>query len=137
MSFEFPGQYSVATTQVDETTTQHIIVTASGTMMLVQQYSGSIPDQMLEVMFDTMVEEPKALGYEIEKTDLNRAISNQGVLNGVRAHYKGGDDDVTIDITSTTTKDGGFLILTMIDEASSQDEIPIIEGFWKSVTLKE
>jgi hypothetical protein len=136
LSFEFPGQYTVASTVIDEDITQHIVVTGIGTMMLVQNYQGGIPSGLLDVMFDEMVEEPKAMGLNIERTDIIRTISGQAELKGVRAHYKGKGDDVTIDIVLAEAGDDGFMILTMSDALSEPDERPIIERFWESVALK-
>jgi hypothetical protein len=136
LSFEFPGQYSVASTVVDEGITQHIIVTALGTVMLVQNYEDGLPAGLLDLMYAQMVEEPKAMGLDIEKTDLTRSIANKAVLEGVRAKYKGADDNVTIDIATAKAGKNGFLILTMNDESTSPDEKPMIEQFWQSVSLK-
>jgi hypothetical protein len=136
LSFEYSGKYSVASTQVDDNTTQHIVVTALGTIMLVQNYQDTLPGELLDIMFDKMVEEPKALGLAIEKTELNRAVANSGVLTGVRGHYKGGDDDVTIDITVAQSGSGGFLVLTMHDAFTAPEEKQVIERFWQSLTLE-
>ncbi len=136
LSFEFPGQFSVASSKIDDDITQHIVVTATGTLMLVQNYKGGIPSGLLDVMFDEMVEEPKAMGLDIERTDITRKIADQAELEGVRAHYKGGGDDVTIDIVLAEAGDDGFMILTMYDELSEPNEKPIIERFWGSVAVK-
>jgi hypothetical protein len=136
LSFEFPGQYTVASSDIDENIKQHIVVTAIGTMMLVQDYNGGIPPGLIEAMYAEMVEEPKALGLKIERTEIKRAIAGGKELEGVRAHYKGNGDDVTIDIIVTQAGENGFMILTMYDDLSDPDEKPIIERFWQSVTLK-
>jgi hypothetical protein len=136
LSFEFPGQYTVASTVIDEDITQHIVVTAIGTMMLVQNYKGGIPDGLLDVMFDEMVEEPKAMGLSIDRTDITRKIAGQAELKGVRAHYKGNGDDVTIDMVLAEANEDGFMILTMSDALSEPNERPIIERFWESVAVK-
>jgi hypothetical protein len=135
LSFEYSGKYSVASTPVDDNTTQHIVVTALGTVILVQNYQNALPGGLLDIMFDKMVEEPKAMGLAIEKTELNRTIANSGVLKGVRAYYKGGDDDVTIDIAVTESGSGGFLVLTMNDKYTAPEETQMIEKFWQSLTL--
>lgn len=137
LSFDFPGQYTVASSPVDDTITQHIVVTALGTMMLVQDYEDNLPSGMLEIMYDVMVKEPKALGLDIEKSELTRKIANQDVLTGLQARYKDGDEDVIIDIIATPSGQGGFLIVTMHDKLMLPDESGIIERFWESVTLKK
>lgn len=137
LSFEFPGTYSVASSPVDEETTQHIVVTGLGTMMLVQHYQNTVPTGLLDVMFDKMVEEPKALGLKIDRSNLSRTIANNQILEGTRAYYKGGDDDVTIDITITQTDQGGYMVMTMHDNYTSPDEKKIIERFWQSLVLKK
>jgi hypothetical protein len=136
LSFDYPGQYSVASTVVDTGITQHIVVTALGTVMLVQNYQDGLPAGLLDLMYTQMVEEPKAMGLDIEKTELSRAISNKTELKGVRAKYRGGGDNVTIDIATAEVGTTGFLILTMNDESTSPDEKQMIEQFWQSVTLK-
>jgi hypothetical protein len=136
LSFEFPGQYTVASSVVDTGITQHTVITALGTVILVQNYEDGLPSGLLDAMFDEMVDEPKAMGLPIERTDIDRSISNGGVLKGVRAAYKGPDDNVKIDITTATSSGVGFLILTMNDQTTSPEEAEMIEQFWKSVALK-
>ena len=137
LAFEYPGAYTVASTPVDVGITQHIVVTGLGTMMMVQHYESDIPSTLLDLLFDKMVEEPKALGLKIERTNLSRSISNNQVLEGVRATYKGGDDDVTVDITTTQTDQGGYMVMTMHDAYTSPEEKQIIERFWQSLSLKK
>lgn len=137
LSFEYPGKYSVATSPIDDTTSQHIVVTTFGTIMLVQSYQDELPSGLLDIMFDRMVEDEKAAGIPIERSDLTRKIANGKVLNGVRAHFKGGDDDVTIDITLTPSGKGGYLILTLHDDYTTPEEKPMIERFWETLTLKD
>ena len=136
LSFEFPGEYTVASSKIDDDITQHIVVTATGTLMLVQNYDGGIPFGLTEAMFAEMVAEPKAMGLNIERTDITRKIANNKELSGVRAHYKGNGDDVTIDILLAPAGETGYLVLTMYDEMSEPNEKPIIERFWGSVALK-
>jgi hypothetical protein len=135
LAFEYPGQFNVASTAVDDKTNQHVVATALGTIMLVQHYADGVPSGILDVMFEKMVEEPKALNIPVQRTELNRQISNNMVLKGTRAYYKGGDDEVTIDITTTSTAKGGYLVLTMHDAYTSPEELPMIERFWKSLEL--
>lgn len=137
LSFEFPGQYTVASTAIDVGITQHIIVTALGTVMLVQNYEDGLPAGLLDLMYAQMVEEPKAMGLDIEKTDIERSIANNKTLEGVRAQYRGAGDNVTIDITTASSGPTGYLILTMNDQSTSPEEAQMIEQFWKSVTLKK
>jgi hypothetical protein len=135
LSFEYSGQYTVASTPVDDTTKQHVVMTALGTIMLVQHYESEIPADLLTIMYDKMVEDEKAKGIAIEKSDLSRNIANGQTLKGVRAHYKADDDDVTIDITLTPSGKGGYLVMTMHDDYTSPEEKPMVERFWENLTL--
>lgn len=137
LSFEFPGTLSVATSPVDDNSTQHLVATATGTIMLVQVHKEAFSTALLEDIYNRMMEEPKALGIPIEKTELRRTIANNQVLEGVRGRYKGGDDDVTIDITLTQVGSGSFLVLTMHDKFTTPEEGEMVERFWKSLTLKK
>jgi hypothetical protein len=137
LSFEYPGQYTVASSVVDLGITQHTVITALGTVILVQNYADGLPAGLLNAMFEEMVDEPKAMGLPIERSNISRAISNGGILKGVRAAYKGADDDVKIDIATATSGGIGFLILTMNDQTTSPEEADMIEKFWKSVALKK
>jgi hypothetical protein len=136
LSFEYPGAYSVASTPVDNDTTQHIVVTGLGTVMLVQHYEDRIPFGILNLMFEKMVEEPKALGLKIERTDLHRPIANGKIVDGVRAFYKGDDDEVSIDIITAKASNGGFLVLTLHDNNTAPNEKQMIERFWQSLSIQ-
>jgi hypothetical protein len=135
LSFEYPGTYSVASTPVEDGVTQHIVVTGLGTVMLIQHYETTMPSGLLNLMFDKMVEEPKAMGLKIGRDPLSRKISNGQSLEGVSATYKGGDDDVTIDITATQTKSGGYLVLTLHDNFTAPEEKNVVEQFWETLSL--
>jgi hypothetical protein len=137
LSFEFPGKLTVATSPVDDNSTQHLVATATGTIMLVQIHKKAFSTALLDDVYNRMMEEPKALGIPIEKTELRRTIANNQVLEGVRGKYKGGDDDVTIDITLTQVGSGSFLVLTMHDKYTTPEEGEMVERFWKSLTLKK
>jgi hypothetical protein len=137
LSFEFPGTYSVASTPVDDDITQHIVVTGLGTMMLVQHYEKNIPSGILTLMFDEMVEEPKALGLKIDRTDLHRTIANGQIVDGVKAFYRGKDDEVSIEIVTAKASKGGFLILTMHDNFTAPEEKQMIERFWQSLNIQK
>jgi hypothetical protein len=135
MSFEYSGKFTVASTPVDDTTDQHVVMTALGTMMLVQHYENDLPSDLLKVMYDKMVEDEKAQGVAIEKSELSRRIANGQTLKGVRAHYKADDDDVTIDITLTPSGRGGYLVMTMHDDYTSPEEKQLVEHFWENLTF--
>jgi hypothetical protein len=136
LSFEFPGTLTVATSPIDSASTQHLVATATGTIMLVQNHKEAFSSALLDDVYNRMIEEPKALGIAIQKTELRRTIANGQVLEGVRGKYKGREDDVTIDITFTPVGSSSYLVLTMHDKYTSPEEAEIVERFWKSLTLK-
>jgi hypothetical protein len=136
LSFEFPGTLTVASSALDNNSTQHLVATATGTIMLVQNHKEAFSAVLLEQVYNGMMEEPKALGIPVEKTELRRNIANGQVLEGVRGKYKAGDDDVTIDITLTQVGSSSFLVVTMNDKYTSPEEAEMVERFWRSLTLK-
>jgi hypothetical protein len=135
LSFQYPGKYTLASAKIDDDITQHTVVTALGTMMLVQKYEGGVPAALMDVMFDKMVEEPKAMGLAIQRSTIQRNIANGQTLQGVRASYKGGDDDVNIDFMSTNLGSTGYFILTMNDAFSAPDEVAVVEQFWQQLAI--
>jgi hypothetical protein len=136
VSFEYPGQYTVSSARIDVGINQHMVATALGTMLLIQEYDAGLPGGLTELMYDEMVKEPKALGIDVERSDITRKTADGTELNGVRAYYKATDEDVTIDIITTERNGLGYLIITMNDVVTSPDEKPMVERFWQSVTLK-
>jgi hypothetical protein len=135
LSFEHPDSFAVASTSVDEETTQYIGISANGTMLLVQSYDQTDPASLLEVMYDKLLEEQIAMGTPIEKSPLSRTLSDGAKLTGVTAHYKFTDDEVTLDIAARTLDTGGYLVVTMHDILSAPEEKKVVDRFWQSLSL--
>ncbi len=136
IGFDYPSSISIASSEKDGGVSQHIGVSALGTLVLTQHHDNTDMVEFLDLLYNKMLEEQIALKIPIDKTPLTVTLADGTVLNGIRAHYAAADDDVTMDMITHAKGSGGYVMLTMHDNASAPAEIAIVEQFWKTLKLE-
>jgi hypothetical protein len=136
ISFEHPGNVSVTSTAIDTDSKQFMAATAIGTLVLVQKHGTTNPTSLLNAVYDSLVDEPKAMGLKINREDITRTTANGVTLTGYRATYAGGNDDVTLDVVTTGSKAGGYVVVSLHDKYTAPEEKPFVDRFWASLKLE-
>jgi hypothetical protein len=134
-SFEHPSSIAVNSSAPDDGMTQHIGASGLGTLMLVQVNDNIDLPSLLDTVYNKMVEEPKAMGISIEKSDVKRTLKDGTVISGVKAHYMAKDDDVTIELFTHQGKAASYLAMSMHDMATAPHEKVVIDRFWQTLRL--
>ena len=112
-SFKHLKNYSVSKTIMDEGIEQIMIMTASGSGVLIQKYESFDPTMLQEMMLNEVTKESVNYGYTMERKDYDKTLNSGQELKVLKAalEYKG--ELETYEITAFGGKDEGILIMTM------------------------
>ncbi len=136
VSFEYPGNLNVATSEIDKDIFQHLMASARGTVILVQTYGDLDATKMVDLMTGKMTDDDVAIGDQRDTKTHSRTLADGTVLTGTRSTLKGPGDDVVVEVMAIRQGRGGTMLITRIDNETAPEEAPIIERFWTTLTLK-
>jgi hypothetical protein len=136
-SFRHPGAYAVTSKEIEPGIVQSLLVTATGTMVLVQTYDDIDPSNLVKLMTREITDEDVAAGAQIETKPHNVKLENGAELQGERSQLKANRDDVTVDVVARPVKKGGVLVVTRHDTYTSPEDKALLDQFWSSLAVKE
>jgi hypothetical protein len=136
VSFEYPGNLNVATSEIDEGIFQHLMASARGTLILVQTYGDLDATNMVDLMTGKMTDDDVAIGDRRDTKPHSRTLADGTILTGTRSTLKGPGDDVVVEVMAIHHGRGGTMLITRIDSETAPDEALIIERFWATLALK-
>jgi hypothetical protein len=136
VSFEYPSQYNVATSEVSSGIFQHLIATALGTLILVQTYPDMDATTLVDLMTGKMTDDDVAAGSLRETKPHTRTLADGTVLTGTRSTLKRTNDDAVIEVIGARRGRGGVMLITRTDRITAPDEGAIIERFWTTLKLE-
>jgi hypothetical protein len=136
ITFEYPGNLSVSSTDVDTDIHQHLVASAMGTMMLIQNYDNLSVDGLTDVLFTAITKDDAKLNAKIEKSPFTRTLSDGTIVSGVKAHITAPTDDVTVQVLGANRGNGSVIAVTRIDAGMASNEQTIIDRFWETLKFK-
>ncbi|MEZ5924492.1 MAG: hypothetical protein R3D57_08900 [Hyphomicrobiaceae bacterium] len=135
MSFVHRGDMAVSSTTLDKDITQHLLASANGTVIIVQEYEGLDPTTLLELMLTSVTEESIAAGAKMTKAETTRDAGGQAI-KGLKAEVVNGSDKTEVE-AYTIGKDGkGVVIVTQMADDYHDIDQALLDEFWKSLALK-
>lgn len=137
LSFEHRSDLSVASTDIEKDIHQYLTASALGTLIIIQQYDSISPATLTELMLQQLSRDDLATGYEMEKSDFSRTLSDGTVLKGLRANLKHKSDDVDLQILASDGEESGIIAITRNNRDMGAAEEPIVERFWATLKLKK
>jgi predicted PolB exonuclease-like 3'-5' exonuclease len=112
------------------------MMTAGGTGVILQKYDNFDPSMMKEMMLSELTKESVNYGYKLVREDYKRKLDSGQEVNVLRAvlEYKG--EYEYYEVSTSSKKDEGILIATMItvDEFDDGGK-EMIELFWKTLNI--
>lgn len=136
ITFEYPGNLSVACSDIETDIHQHFVALALGTLLLIQNYDNISVDGLTDVLFAAMTKDDVKLNAKIEKSPFNRTLKDGTVVSGVKARIKAPTDDVTIQVLGANRGDGSVIAVSRIDASMAANEQSIIDRFWATLKFK-
>jgi hypothetical protein len=133
LSFSYPSTLSASTKMVGGDTRQTIIVTAGGSMILLQEYASSSPLSPVE-MLTALTEENVKLGDKLETAPAERTLKSGLKLTGVRGVI--GRDADLYEILSYAGKGKGVLVAVKTFDEDKEAGSLLAGTFWNTLDVK-
>lgn len=135
-SFVHPTSMAIAKTEIDKDIDQHIMASALGTLVIVQEYSSMNPVTLNELMLQELTKESVQAGGELSREPATRKLSDGKELTGLKATVKMRSDEARFEVFSFGTTDQGLVLVTRIDAENVPVDGAMIDKFWESLKIK-
>lgn len=135
-SFVHPTNVAVTKTQIDATVEQHLMVSALGTLVLVQEYGAMNPVTLNQLMLQEMTKETVQAGGELSQEPATRVLGDGRELTGLKATVKTRTDAAHFEVLSFGTVDQGVIVVTRIDDENVATEGGLLAKFWETLKIK-
>jgi hypothetical protein len=137
LKFEYRSDLSVASTDVDSDIHQHLVASALGTLLIVQQYDKLNPATLTDFMLKQMTDDDVAASAKLQSKPFSIKLSDGTLMKGLKASIKSAKDDVTMEVLAADTGIGGVMAISRINTDMAKNEQPIIDRFWKTLRVKK
>lgn len=131
--FSFVHPTAIAVTR---TAHQHLMTSASGTLVIVQEYDDLNPRALNGQMLRELTDESIRAGGRMSQGPASRTLADGKVLNGLRATVEVGDDTTHFEVLSFGVGRGGVLAVTRIDDENMQAERAVLDRFWATLKIR-
>lgn len=135
-SFNYPSNLAVARSEIDRDITQHLMASALGTLVIVQEYTSIDPSSLDELMLNELTKEAVQAGATMRKEETSRTLADGNILSGLKATVTARNDIVEYEVLALGSPDQGVLAVTSIDRDNVAAERQILDTFWRSLALK-
>lgn len=136
LRFEYRGDLSVASTNLDSDIHQHLVASAVGTLLIVQQYDKINPALLTDFMLKQMTDGDVAASAKLQSTAFSTKLVDGTVMTGVRASIKSDKDDVSLQVMAADTGIGGVMAISRINNDFAKNEQAIVDRFWATLKVK-
>lgn len=134
-SFEHPSRLAPSRTDLGDGIFQTMMTSPLGTMVMLQEYTTLNPAPLVDVMLNELTKEEADYGYKITKSPSTRKLANGAQLKGKVAVSAYKDDEYTRHVLAYEARDAGVLIITQVEKDASQEDLAMVETFWKSLAI--
>lgn len=135
LSFAHRGDLSVSSSAIDKDITQHLLASANGTVIIVQEYAGLDPTSQVELMLTTVTEESVAAGGKLEKSEVAREAGGRQI-KGLKAEVVNGSDKTHVEAYALGSGGKGLVIITQIADDYRDVDQALLDKFWNTLALK-
>jgi len=135
-SFVHPSDVQVTKTDLDEHTSQYLMASALGTIVILQEYSAMNPVALNQLMLQEMTKESVQAGATLTQEPTTRKLADGRELTGIRATVKTRTESADYEVLSFGASDQGVIMVTRLGEENAKTEGPLIDKFWQSLQIK-
>ena len=130
-SFDYPSKLSPSRAELGDGVFQTLMISPHTTMVIIQEYTTMNPCGLIDMTLNEMIKEEG----DITKSPSTRRLSSGAQLNGKMAVSKYGGDEYTRHVLCCEARDVHIIIVTMIKKAAPQEDLTMLETFWKSLEI--
>ena len=135
LSFKHPGRLSPARSDLGDGIFQTMMMSPMGTLVMIQEYTTMNPCGLIDMMLNELTKEEAEYGYEITRGRSSKKLSSGIELQGKTAVSKYKGDEYTRYVLCHEARDAGLMIVTQIEKAAPEEDLDMIEMFWKSLRV--
>lgn len=134
-SFVHPSAMAVTRTKLSDGIVQHLLATAVGTVVVVQDYAALNPVSLDQLMLQEMTKESVQAGGRLTQQKASRTLADGKELTGIRATVKTRTESVDYEILGYGKVDQGVMVITRIDRENTATDQAVLDRFWSSLEL--
>lgn len=136
VSFTYPSRYGLTKSDLSDSIKQLTLVSGSGSLLLIQEYTKIAPSVFAEVVLKEMVKQELAYGYSMTKEAYSEIVADGIELTGLRATTKLDSKEIHYIILGYDGKDKGLLFVLRTDNQGKEATATIKGTVWKSLRIK-
>lgn len=136
ISFQYNSDLSPSVSRIEEGLSQIMLNTATGTAVMIQEYSNLDPEMLVPMLLKELTKELVEYGYEKTQTEIEREIASGKKMTGIKATMSYMDQESYYEVLSYSERDMGIVVVTMIDKSFINEKEDIIDRFWNTVTVQ-
>jgi hypothetical protein len=126
---------AVTRTKLSDGIVQHLLATAVGTVVVVQDYAALNPVSLDQLMLQEMTKESVQAGGRLTQQKASRTLADGKELTGIRATVKTRTESVDYEILGYGKVDQGVMVITRIDRENTATDQAVLDRFWSSLEL--
>jgi hypothetical protein len=134
-SFVHPSAMAVTKTKLSDGIVQHLLATAVGTIVVVQDYATLNPVSLDQLMLQEMTKESVQAGGRLTQRKTGRRLADGKELTGISATVKTRTESVDYEILGYGKVDQGVIVITRIDKENAATDQALLDRFWRSLEL--
>ena len=137
-SFSYPSHFAPSRTELAQGIYQTMLSTPSGSVVMIQEYSGIDPSGLVDTMLTELLKEEKQCGYNITITQASKTLSDGRPVSGKHAVSASQEDEYERYVLAYGGNNAGILIVTQTEKKAPVQDQTMVGLFWKSlqVTVK-
>jgi hypothetical protein len=135
LTFEYPSGLSVASTAIEKDVQQHVLTTATGSVIIVQEYATIDPSPFVQLVLNRVAKDDVATGGKLTTEPAIRALPSQEQLIGLKAKISKKDEAVALEVVTIGKARQGVMIITRIASDNAAADQPVIDRLWSSLKL--
>jgi capsid protein len=136
VSFQHKSELSVSSQDLGNGIKQLMSVTATGTSIIIQEYSNMDPSKLVPSMLKAITKESVEYGYKMTQEKVTRNLNSGIILKGIKAALKYKGKEKYYEMLSYGKKDTGILIITKIGKKYIKTDKELHSHFWNTLKLK-
>jgi hypothetical protein len=136
VSFQHASELSVSSQDLGDGIKQLMSATATGTLIMIQEYSTMDPSMLVPMMLNELTKKSVDYGYSMTQEKVTRTLKSGITLKGLKATLKYKGDESCWEVLSFGKKDAGVLVITQIDKEFIKTDEAIHSHFWDTLKLK-
>ena len=134
-SFNHPSGFAPSKTDLGDGVYQTIMATPTGTMVMIQEYTGLNPCGLIDMIVTELTKEEVHYGYTITKRDVSKKLADGQTVTGKFVVSKYRKDENQRNVLCYGAKDAGLVIVTQLDNDTPSEDMAMMDLFWKTLTI--